>query len=232
MMADILKFTDTPIIDESFKEYEYHKYELIIGTSLNNGGDIRISIESQDVFTHPSEVHLIFVGRLTKADGTLYANAHEVALTNNAIMHLFSRIEYHLSNQLIESLNYPGQATTMLGLLKYPDDFSKDQGLNHLWYKHTATTAAKYDNNGFTARHAYLIQSPTVKCTFFYRIPFKPIFGFCKGYDKIMYGLKHSLTLVTKTDDDAIFRAVAAAAEKVSLDKIVMVYATRYSARC
>ena len=101
------------------------------GTSLNNGGDIRISIESQDMFKHPSESFLIFEGRLTKADSTPYANADEVALTNNAIMHLFSRIEYRLSNQLIESLNYPGQATTMLGLVKYPDDFSNSQGLNH-----------------------------------------------------------------------------------------------------
>ena len=48
-MADILQFTDTPIIDESIEEYEYHKYEPITGTNLNNDGDIRISIESQDV---------------------------------------------------------------------------------------------------------------------------------------------------------------------------------------
>ena len=34
-----------------------------------------------------------------------------------------------------------------------------------------------------------------------------------------MYGLKHSLTLVRKTDDDAIFRD-AAGAGKVNLDKI------------
>ena len=102
-MADILQFTDSPIIDESIEEYDYHEYEPITGTSLNNGGDVRISIESQDIFTHPSESYLIFDGRLTKADGgTLYVNADEVALTNNSIMHLFSRIEYHLSNQLIE----------------------------------------------------------------------------------------------------------------------------------
>ena len=127
-MADILKFTDFPIIDESIEEYKYHEYEPITGTSLNNGRDIRISIESEDVLTHPSESYLIFEGRLKKADSTLYANADEVVLTNNAIMHLFSRIEYHLSNQLIESINYPGPATTMLGLLQYPDDFSKAQG--------------------------------------------------------------------------------------------------------
>ena len=178
MMADILKFTDTPIIDESIKEYEYHEYEPITGTSLNNGGDIRISIESQDVFMHPCERYVIFEGCLTKAEGTLYANADEVALTNNAIMHLFSRIKYHLSKQLIESLNYPGQATTMLDLLKYPDYFSKAQGLNQLWYKDTAKTAIKAYNNGFAARHAYLIQSPTVKGSFSFRISMKHIFGF------------------------------------------------------
>ena len=125
------------------------------------------------MFAHPSESYLIFEGRLTKSDGTAYANADEIALTNNAIMHLFSRIKYHLTNQLIESLSYSGQATTILGLLKYPDDFSKAQGLNPLWHKDTATTAAKADNNGFAARHAYLIQSPTVKGTFSFRISLK-----------------------------------------------------------
>ena len=80
------------------EEYEYHVYDPITGTNLNNGGDIRISIESQDVFTHPSESYVIFEGRLTKTDGTAYANADEVALMNNAIMHLFSLIKYQLSN--------------------------------------------------------------------------------------------------------------------------------------
>ena len=48
----------------------------------------------------------------------------------------------------------------------------------------------------------------------------KYIFGFCEDYDKIVYDLKHSQTLVRKTDDDAIFRGAAAGAVKVSLDKI------------
>ena len=121
---------------------------------------------------------------------------------------------------MIESLNYPGQATTMLDLLKYPDDFSKAHSLNQLWYKDTATTAIKADNNGFAARHAYLIQSPSVKGTFSFRFPMKHISGFSEDYDKIVYGLKHNQTLVRKTDDDAIFRGAAAGAGKVSLDKM------------
>ena len=61
-MADILKYTETQIIDESVEEYEYHEYEPITSTSLSIG----ISIESQNVFTHPSETYFIFEGRLTK----------------------------------------------------------------------------------------------------------------------------------------------------------------------
>ena len=89
-----------------------------------------------------------------------------------------------------------------------------------MWHKDTVTTAAKADNNGCAARHAYLIQSPTVKGTFSFRIPLKHIFGFCEDYDKITCGLKHSLTLVRKTDGDAIFRGATAGSGKVSLDKI------------
>ena len=74
----------------------------------------------------------------------------------------------------------------MLGLLKYPDNFSKPKGLNQLCYKDTATTASKADNNEFAVRHAYLIQSPTVKGTFSFRIPMKHIFGFCEDFDKIV----------------------------------------------
>ena len=86
----------------------------------------------------------------------------------------------------------------MLGLLEYPENFSKAQGFNQLWYKDTATTTVKADNNGFAGRHAYLIESLTVKGTFSYRIPMKHIFGFCEDYDKIVYGLKHNQTLARK----------------------------------
>ena len=49
----------------------------------------------------------------------------------------------------------------------------------------------------------------------------KHIFGFYEDYDKIVYGFKNSLTLVSwKTDADVIFRGAAADAGKVSLDKL------------
>lgn len=218
--SDVLNFTEQPIVDEGIARLESHEYEPVARTNLNSAGEIRINIELHDLFTLPSEAYLLFEGRLTKADGTAYANADAVALTNNGLMHLFSQITYQLSNQEVESVFHPGQATTMLGMLKYPNDFQLAQGLNQLWYKDSAATAVIADNPGFAVRQAYLVQKPTAKGTFSFIVPLKHIFGFCDDYNKIVYGFKHTLTLVRKADDDAIFRANGVAAGKVNLDKI------------
>ena len=108
----------------------------------------------------------------------------------------------------------------MLGLLKYPNDFQLAQGLNQLWYKDTAATAVIDNNAGFAIRQAYLIQKPTTKGMFSFIVPLKHIFGFCDDYDKVIYGFKQTLTLVRKSDDDAIFRAADAGAGKVNINKI------------
>ena len=134
-------------------------------------------------------------------------------------MHLFKRIRYDLSGQEIESLVHPDQATTMLGLLKYPDDFSKSKGLNQLWYKDT-TVNADDDNIGFAYRRNYIIKASDPKGSFSFRIPLKHIFGFCEDYDKVVYGLKHTLTLTRNDDNDAIFRDNVVDAGKVILSKI------------
>ena len=75
-------------------------------------------------------------------------------------------------------------------------------------------------NEGFKTRQSYLIQAPTAKGMFSFKIPLKHIFGFCEDYDRIVYSLKHTLTLVRRSDDDAIFRGAGVDAGKVVLNKI------------
>jgi len=91
-------------------------------------------------------------------------------------------------------------------------------------------TANMAQNTGFAVKQTYLIRKPTAKGTFSFVAPLKHIFGFCEDYDKVVFGMKHTLTLVRKSDDDAIYRAapsadaaadvVAAAVGKVNLEKI------------
>jgi len=116
MSSEILNFTEPPTEDKSVEKYEFHEYEPVARTNLNSAGEIRINIELHDLITHPSESYIQFEGRLTKADGTAYANDDAVALTNNGLMHLFSQITYALSGQEVESVFHPGQTTTMLGM--------------------------------------------------------------------------------------------------------------------
>ena len=210
-MSGILRITDPILKDDSIDKYEDVEYEPVAGTNLNSSGaDIRLAIETQDIFTHPSESFLIIEGRLLKADGTTYDPANLITLTNNGIMHLFKRIRYDLSGQEIENIMNVGQATTMLGLLKYLDDFSKSKGLNQLWYKDT-TIVANNENNGFNVRRTYILQDVDLVGSFSFKIPLKHIFGFCEDYDKVVYGLKHNLTLTRNNDNDAIFKSAAVA---------------------
>jgi hypothetical protein len=81
-------------------------------------------------------------------------------------MHLFSDISYQLSNQEIERVFHPGQATTMLGMLRYPNDFQLAQGLNQLWYKDSAATAVIADNSGFAVRQNILFKNLLQKVHF------------------------------------------------------------------
>ena len=219
-MNSILRITDPIPSDNSIDKYEYFECEPVVGTNLNNsGGDIKLYIETQHIFTYPSESFLLIEGRLTKANGMAYANADNISLTNNAMMHLFKNIRYVLSNNDIESVMYPGQATTMFGLLKYPDDFSKFKGLNQLWYKETSTQP-NAQNTGWNIRKQYIINNSDPKRTFSFRIPMKHIFGFCEKYDKVVYGFKHGLILTRKNDEDAIFRANGVDPGKITLSKI------------
>ena len=232
-MADILQITEDIPVDDSIYEYEYKEYNPIVGTNLNRGS-IVLTIESQDIYTHPAESFLIIDGRLTLlndravnpvvGDPKSLIDNDTITLINNAMMYLFSDVRYHLASHEIEVLQNPGYATTMLGLLKYPDDFTKSQGLNQLWLPDTSidnnNIANKDENKGFKKRHNYIIETADPKGTFSFKIPLKHFLGFCEDYKKILYGMQQRLTLTRTNDNDAIFRANALADCTINLEKI------------
>ena len=228
-MADILQITEDIPVDDSIYEYEYKEYNPIVGTDLNRGS-IVLTIESQDIYTHPAESFLVIEGQLAApvappVGGVApYADADVVTLINNGMMYLFSDVRYHLASHEIEVLQNPGHATTMLGLLKYPDDFTKSQGLNQLWLPDTNiddnNVANKVDNLGYKKRNEYIIRTSDPKGTFSFKIPLKHFLGFCEDYKKILYGMQQRLTLTRTGNNDSIFRTAATDAGTVRLDKI------------
>ena len=204
-MADILQITEDIPVDDSIYDYEYKEYNPIVGTDLNRGS-IVLTIESQDIYTHPAESFLVIDGVLLKNNNNNYENADNITLINNGMMYLFSDIRFHLASHEIEVLQNPGQATTMLGLLKYPDDFYKAHGLNQLWFKDGNINPDQDTNTGFNKRHEYIIKSSDPKGSFSFKIPLKHFLGFCEDYKKILYGMQQRLTLTRTDNNNIIFK--------------------------
>ena len=217
--SDMLNFTEKNIVDEDIERFEFHEYESV-NKNLDTTGEIRINIEQQDLFTLPSEAYILVEGRLLKADGTSYEDTDAITLVNNGIMYLFSQISYQLSNQEVETIYQPGQATTMLGYLKYPVEFQLGEGMNQLWNRDPSALADLVNNTGFKNRQNYIITQSEAKGTFSFCIPLNHIFGFADDYNKVLYGFKHTLTLVRKADNDAIIKASGVTAGKVNLTKL------------
>jgi len=63
---DILNIAEAPSVNKKIEEYEFHEYLPVTGRNLNNPREIKISIETQELFTHPSERYLRFEGKLVK----------------------------------------------------------------------------------------------------------------------------------------------------------------------
>ena len=225
-MADILQITEDIPVDDSIYDYEYKEYNPIAGkTGDLNRGSIVIVIEAQDIYTHPAESFLIVEGKLVKkADGSVYDADTLITLINNGIMYLFSDVRYHLASHEIEVFQNPGHATTILGMLKFPDDFTKSQGLNQCWIKDTGQgdtqVGGNEPNKGFKLRRDYIINMPASRGNFCFKIPLKHFLGFCEDYKKVIYGMQQRLTLTRTGDDDAILRDNGVDEGKVDITRI------------
>jgi hypothetical protein len=70
---------------------------------------------------------------------------------------LFSQIHYFIFDHEVENFSFPGQATTMKGLLSYNDDFAKTEGLDLCCTEDTSTDAVLAGNLGFAARQIIIV---------------------------------------------------------------------------
>ena len=173
----ILELHETNATDESIKSYEYNEYQPITGTQFNSAGQITITIENQDQFLHLQNSYLLIEGEMLKADNTRYANADLIALTNNGPLYLFSSLKLTLAGQEVEHVNYPGHATSLLGLASYSSKYQKGCGLAQCWFPDINTNAA-LNNNRFAVHQQFLIRSPDPKGSFQCANPMKHVFGF------------------------------------------------------
>lgn len=241
----ILDLSAAPLRDSSVTDITWSEYQPQNPAARQL---LELVVNNTDQYTLPSEAYLQVAGKLVKAaDGTNYAAADVVSLVNNGIMALFESASYRINGQEVETLNQNVDvATTILGLVRYSDDYAKSTGTSMFWAKDMSTAAniAPYAtvnvqssaagnaatavvrgknvdyNHGFHIRHGLLLGGGN---TGFFEavIPLSHIFGFCRDVRKVLYGVKHELKLQRRaTDVEAIYRAAGAVDGRVDLTKV------------
>ena len=225
--------------DNSIESKQYVDYTPSQNDLNTSGAPITIQINAGDNYILPSESVLYIKGKLVKANNNAYNNDDEVALINNAMMFLFSDIRYSIANVSIETINNPGQVTSMLSYLSQPDDYNTSSGLNMCWCKDTTNNANSVEfnespqapaanyrpsknpnyNQGFAVRKGHIMDA-NPRGSFSFVIPFKHMFGF-GDYNKVIYNVKHVLTLTRMTSDNiAIHHAGGVDNGKIVLSNI------------
>ena len=237
--ADPAFDVDAPVSkDDSVRDYQYYSYHAIQPDLRSR---IELQVHDTSKYFLPSEAFIEVEGEIvlfndTPAVPANYPADTKVGLVNNGIMALFESARYLIDGKEIESIEREVDiATTIIGLARYSDDFTRSAGPSMMFAKDNKNTAgptqyiirrpknnagnADVDvenmiinndpqfNLGAATRVAMLSGA---RKSFSCAIPLHHIFGFCRNVRKVIYGAKHTVALVRKGDDkNAIWRIPA-----------------------
>lgn len=179
MMSNILQVKQPIAIDDSITSMEYHTYTPY-SSSYNNNDEVRISIQSQDLYVLPTESYLYIHFNTTRRNGNAIQQGDGI-LTSNFIAHLFNEMRYEINGFEVDRCKTPGITSLMKTLVACK---SIDKGGCDLYFLN--------DGRGVDTGECYMI------------LPLKFIFGFCDDFNKIIMNSRHELILVrSRTDDNA-----------------------------
>ena len=129
--CDYLNILDPIIEDTSIESLQYSDYTPQRQYNLDNpGGTIQIDINASTDYLIPAKSFIHINSQLVRSDNNNpFAVNQDISLVNNAIMYLFENISYQIGSTVVETITSPGQMTSMLGYLSYPDDYNTCAGL-------------------------------------------------------------------------------------------------------
>lgn len=182
---NILNVKSCAEFDDSITSLQHHAYNPYT-TSFNNGDEIRISIQQQDLYLLPSDSYLYIEGNINTIDFSDKATAAQKVvpnIVNNVIACLFDEFRYEINGFEVDRCKNPGITTTVKGFISFTaDDMNRLRiaGWNY------GEDAEKIKAN------------PSI---INYCVPLKCLFGFAEDYKQIVMNAKHELILIRSRDD-------------------------------
>jgi hypothetical protein len=190
--------------------------------TFNKDGEIIFTIDNTNYYLLPSKSYLHIEGVLRKSDdsklkkeiknaaGEITQDADPITLTNNAPLYLFNSATYSINGKTVEHIDNPGRATLIKGLLSYSSNLSRQNTFG--WIMDSKT------EDSFNYKMLKYTQLRDGNISFC--IPLSHIFGFAECYKKIIYGVKHTLSLYRKPEKDSIHSKDLTMDSKFSINNI------------
>lgn len=195
MANDILNVKKLIGRSDEITSQQYHTYSPY-STSFNNNDEIRITIQSQDLYILPSDSHLFIefiVARRTPAPNEENAPTFPTFF----IAHLFNEMRYELEGVEIGRCKLPGITTTMKNFISCK---TENMEILKLFNLHSG-------DNVIMGTHRMLV-------------PLKFVFGFCDDFNQIILNSKHELILVRHRTDASMYIGDAGTNLMFTINKI------------
>ena len=186
--------------DDGIESYQYIEKDTDQGNgSLNNQTELTLTFQNQDAWLFPHDSYLRIEGVFkTDADADVDNNA-AIAFINNGLMYLFSNVKYFLGGYQVEYFENAGITTTIHNYLTKSRDYMGD---NWFWLPDKAL-----NNVAWRIRNVLVNpQAANGVWNFSATLPLKNIFSFCNDYRKVIYGMKHQISLTRTNNTRALFR--------------------------
>lgn len=171
MSSKILQVKNPIIHLEDVISQQFHTYAPY-STAFNNNDEIRITIQSQDLYVLPSESYLHIEFAAARHDAQAIGD-NDVYFPHLFIAHMFSELRYELNGFEIDRCKTPGITSMLKMLAACQEKDADDLKLFNL-----------YANTHIAAQTYRMI------------IPLRFLFGFCDDFNKIILNSKHELILV------------------------------------
>lgn len=191
-MSDILNIGGVVKSDDSIAKKEFHTYTPYT-QSYGNNDEIRIAIQSQDLYVLPSESYIMLEATVTFTRANEAVVLPAVRFVNGFESFFFSEIRYELNGVEIDRCKNAGITTNM-------KRYSAHRNNNLL------QMVQMYDGSTVAERSYRFI------------LPLSAIFGFAEDYNKIIMNAKHELILVRSRSDANAYTGDAGATSHVNFN--------------
>lgn len=178
---------------EDVTSLQHHSYTPY-STAFNNNDEIRVTIQSQDLYVLPSDSYLLIEFTAGRRDAQPLA-INAANFSHLFIAHMFSEMRYELNGFEIDRCKMPGITSTLKML--------------------TACQEKNEDNLNLFNLHA---SRPISVGTYQMILPLRFVFGFCDDFDRIVLNSKHELILVRHRTNTNMYIQAAAAGDDLNLD--------------